>query len=74
VIVSQLHSQNGICKTLDVKFISQGNSIPVNFYSFTMHLDIITPLFVQMNAQLDCSRSVKTYIKIDIEMLLHVSV
>jgi len=27
-----------------------------------------------MNAQLDCSRNVKTYIKIYIKMLLHVSV
>jgi len=50
------------------------NSIPVNFHSFTMHLDIITPLFDQLNAQFDCSRSVETYIKIEIKMLLHVSV
>jgi hypothetical protein len=41
-----------------------------SFHSFTVHLDVITPLFIQMNAQLDCSRNFKTYIK----MLLHVSV
>jgi len=73
VIVSQLHAQNGICENLDVNLFLRAldsNSIPVNFHNFTMHLDIITPLFVQLNAQLDCSRSVKTYIK----MLLHVSV
>jgi len=40
------------------------------FHSFTVRRDIITYSFVQLNVQLDCSRSVKTYIK----MLLHVSV
>jgi len=35
---------------------------------------LITTLFIQLNAQLDCSRNVKTYIKICIKMLLHVSV
>jgi len=34
------------------------------FHSFTMHLDIITSLFAQLNAQLDCSRSVKIYINL----------
>jgi len=28
-----------------------------------VHRDIIMSLFVQLNAQLDCSRSVKTYTK-----------
>jgi len=27
-------------------------------HSFTMHLDIITSLFVQLNAQVDCSRKI----------------
>ena len=31
-------------------------------------------LFIQLNAQLDCSRNAKTYIKIDTKMLLHVLV
>ena len=34
------------------------------FHSFTVHLDIIMSLFIQLNAQLDCSRNVKSYIKI----------
>ena len=33
-----------------------------------------TSLFVQLNAQLDCPRSVKTYIKIYIKLILHVSI
>jgi len=33
---------------------------------------LITSLFVQMNAQVDRSRSVTTYIKIYIKMFLHV--
>jgi len=37
-------------------------------------LDIITSLFIQLNAQLDCSRNVKTCIKIYFKILLHVSV
>ena len=37
------------------------------------HHRVITSLFVQMNAQLDFSRNVKTYIKIYIKILLHVS-
>jgi len=44
------------------------------FHSFIAHHDIITCLFVQLNVLLDCSRSVKTYTKIYIKMLLHVSV
>jgi len=39
-----------------------------------MNTSISKSLFVQLNAQLDCSRSVTTYIKIYIKMLLHVSV
>ena len=38
------------------------------FHSFIVYLGIITPLFVQQNAQLDCSRSDKTYIKIYIKI------
>jgi len=45
-----------------------------NFRSFTVHLDIITSLFIQLNAQLDFSRNVKIYITIYIQMLLHVSI
>ena len=44
------------------------------FHSFTVYLDIFTSLFVQMNAQLHCSRIVETYIEIYNKMLLHVSV
>jgi len=32
-----------------------------SFHSLNMHLDTITSLFIQLNAQLDCSRNVKTY-------------
>jgi len=39
-----------------------------------MSISVLTSLFVQLNAQLDCSVSVKTYNKIYIKMLLHVSV
>jgi len=34
---------------------------------------VITSLFNQLNAQIDCSRNVKTYIKIYIKMFVHVS-
>jgi len=35
-----------------------------NFHSFTVHLDIIGSLFIQPNAQVDCSRNVKIYINL----------
>jgi len=44
------------------------------FLSFTVHLDIITSLFIKLNAQLDYSRNVKTHIEMYIKMFLHVSV
>jgi len=43
-------------------------------HSFAVHLDIITSLINQLNAQLDVSRNFETYIIIYIKMLLHVSV
>ena len=41
-----------------------------SFYSFAAHLDMITSLFIELNAKLDCSRSVKNFINIYIKMSL----
>jgi len=40
------------------------------FHSFAVHHDIITSLFIQMHAQLDCFRNVKTYIKVYTKTLI----
>jgi len=45
-----------------------------NFHSYTVHLDNIKSFIIQLNTQLDCLENVKTYTKIYIKMLLHVSV
>jgi len=44
------------------------------YRTFSSIKTTITSLSIQLNAQLDCSRNVKTYIKIYLKMLPHVSV
>jgi len=58
-------------RTRCLDHISGQDSLPKKWNLYTLSN---ASVFVQLNAQLDCSRSVKTYLKIYINMFLHVSV
>jgi len=46
----------------------------LNFHSYTVYLNNTKSLIIQLNAKVDCLENFKTYFKIYVEMLLHVSV